>query len=178
MRSSSRVGKWRYKVPGATPPCLAMSSKLVFAPDLVNASLATSRIRSRLRCASVRGFRSTDCERFLGIQKHLQPETVSGNLVMRRLSPFYQIRDSSSILVAYFGIERASTRRRELCVSLSLGLQASSAPQSFRNSSARVIRCSASRVRTPAPHPLPPLEPMYIAVHSKILRACVVEGSE
>jgi len=39
------VGKWRYKVPAPTPACLAISSKLVLAPDRVNASFATSRIR-------------------------------------------------------------------------------------------------------------------------------------
>src|SRR5487761_359484 len=54
-------------------------------------------MRSRFRCASVRGFRALDCERFLAIRKRLQPETLSGNLVMRRLTPFYQIRDGSAI---------------------------------------------------------------------------------
>jgi hypothetical protein len=43
------VGKWRYKVPGPTSASLAMSSKLVSAPDLVKACFATSRMRSRLR---------------------------------------------------------------------------------------------------------------------------------
>src|SRR6185295_2648099 len=41
-RSSSRVGKCRYRVPAPTPACLAMSSKLASAPDRVNAF--------RLRC--------------------------------------------------------------------------------------------------------------------------------
>src|SRR6266481_6072048 len=80
--SASRVGKWRYRVPAPTPASLAMSSRLAFAPDRVNASLATSRMRSRLRCASVRGLRRTGCERFLAIrQKYLQPEKVSGYLI-------------------------------------------------------------------------------------------------
>jgi hypothetical protein len=35
-------------------------------------------MRSRFRCASVRGFRAADCERLAPIQKPLQPETVSG----------------------------------------------------------------------------------------------------
>src|SRR4029077_10900548 len=38
-------------------------------------------MRSRLRCASVRGFRSVDFELFLTIQKYLQPEIVSGYLI-------------------------------------------------------------------------------------------------
>src|SRR5580704_1411142 len=61
-----------------------MSSKLVFAPERANASLATSNIRSRLRCASARGLRSACFERFVGIsenpKKILQPETISGYL--------------------------------------------------------------------------------------------------
>jgi hypothetical protein len=68
----SRVGKWRYKVPGPTPASLAMSSRLAFAPDRVNASLAASKMRSRFRCASARGFRSGGCDRFVGISKNVK----------------------------------------------------------------------------------------------------------
>src|SRR5580698_438151 len=46
-----------------------MSSKLASAPDLVNAALATSKMRSRLIWASARGFRSEGLEGFLGIKK-------------------------------------------------------------------------------------------------------------
>jgi hypothetical protein len=38
-------------------------------------------MRTRLRCASVRGFRSAGLELFLAIQKYLQPEIVSGYLI-------------------------------------------------------------------------------------------------
>jgi hypothetical protein len=38
-------------------------------------------MRSRLRCASVRGFRSAGFELFLAIQKYLQPEIVSDYLI-------------------------------------------------------------------------------------------------
>src|SRR5690242_12548864 len=58
-----------------------MSSRLALAPRRVNASFATPRMRSRLRCASVRGFRSAGFELFLAIQKYLQPEIVSGYLI-------------------------------------------------------------------------------------------------
>ncbi len=136
------MGKWRYKVPAPTPACLAMSSRLASAPDRVNASFATSRTRSRFRWASARGFRTADCGRFVAIRKNLQPETLSANLCMRRLSPFYQIR------------ERWSTR---VCVSLSLAPQVSSAPPLFRNSLTRAIRCSALLVRMTARRPLPQL---------------------
>src|SRR6266404_3888257 len=46
-----------------------MSSKLACAPDRVNAALATSRMRSRFCCASLRGFRPAGWECFLGIAK-------------------------------------------------------------------------------------------------------------
>jgi hypothetical protein len=38
-------------------------------------------MRSRLRCASVRGLRSAGFELFLAIRKYLQPEIVSGYLI-------------------------------------------------------------------------------------------------
>src|ERR1035437_6936651 len=46
-----------------------MSSRLAFAPKRVKASRATSRMRSRLRWASARGFRRADCKVFLAITK-------------------------------------------------------------------------------------------------------------
>ena len=67
----ARVGKWRYKVPGPTPDSLAMSSRLAFAPKRVNASFATSRMRSRLRWASARGFPRAECERFFAMGKNI-----------------------------------------------------------------------------------------------------------
>src|SRR5579871_5863400 len=96
-------------------------------------------MRSRFRCASVRGLRALGCERFKAILKKLQPETASGNLNMRRLTPFYQIRDGSA--------RDAVTGRTKQCVSLLQEPPASLAPQSFRNSSAEVIRCSDWPVR-------------------------------
>src|SRR6202007_1481025 len=50
-------------------------------------SFATPRMRSRLRCASVRGFRSAGFELFLAIQKYLQPEIVSGYLISNSETP-------------------------------------------------------------------------------------------
>src|SRR5277367_6784383 len=95
--SASRVGKWRYRVPGPTPDCLAMSSRLAFAPSRVKACLAISRMRWRLRRASVRGFRAADFAGFVGMGK------ITCN---RRLSPliyeygdhlrFYQNGDGPS----------------------------------------------------------------------------------
>src|SRR5580698_4818278 len=77
-----------------------MSSRLVFAPERVNASFATPRMRSRFRCASIlnfgRGLRTEACLRFVGmLQKILQPETASVNLEIRRVTPFYQTRKPS-----------------------------------------------------------------------------------
>jgi hypothetical protein len=73
MGSSSHV-KWRYNVPGPRPACLAMSSKLVFAPDRVNASFATFRMRSRLRWASVRG------KTCVGVSRLSLPGLLTGKL--------------------------------------------------------------------------------------------------
>jgi hypothetical protein len=58
-----------------------MSSRLAFWPDRVNAPFATSRMRSRFRSASVRGFRRAGFERFVGHKKTLQPEKVSDYLI-------------------------------------------------------------------------------------------------
>src|SRR5271155_2894603 len=70
-----------------------MSSRLAFAPERVKAFLATSKMRSRLRCASARGFRLGACERFVGISKNSKKLATGGHLrlsyVMRRHSPFY-----------------------------------------------------------------------------------------
>ena len=70
------MGKWRYNVPGPTSACLAMSSRLAFAPDRVNASLDTSRMRSRFRCASLRGFRPLGFERLLAINNHVTGDSL------------------------------------------------------------------------------------------------------
>src|SRR6266566_4152443 len=55
-----------------------MSSRLVSAPERVNSCFATSRMCSRLRCASARGFRLTDGERLLAISKS-QKKLLSGD---------------------------------------------------------------------------------------------------
>src|SRR5216683_5298881 len=71
-----------------------MSSRLAFAPDRVNASFATSRMRSRFRCASVRGFRGAILRLLVGIPK----KVATGDslrlsyLLIRRHSPFYPER--------------------------------------------------------------------------------------
>src|SRR5262249_46632126 len=67
-------------------------SKLVSAPHRVKASLATSRMRSRLRWASVRGFRPSDCERLAVIQK---------NICNRRQSPLILSTDSETLSVLF-----------------------------------------------------------------------------
>src|ERR1700752_1296297 len=78
-----------------------MSSKLAFAPDRVNASLATSKMRSRFRCASARGFRWAGCDRFVGISKKSKTLATGEHLrlsyVVRRHSPFYAGRGRLSI---------------------------------------------------------------------------------
>src|ERR1700722_15434302 len=78
-----------------------MASKLAFAPDLVKASLPTSKIRSRFRCASARGFRWAGCEVLLGIAKNQKKLATGGYLrlsyVLRRHSPFYASRARLSI---------------------------------------------------------------------------------
>src|ERR1700691_4405656 len=60
-----------------------MSSRLAFAPERVNSCFATRRMRSRLRCASARGFLLESSKVLLAIKKSshlLQPETLSGTL--------------------------------------------------------------------------------------------------
>src|SRR6202163_4431139 len=78
-----------------------MSSRLAFAPDRVNASLATSKMRSRFRSASARGFRWTGCDRFVGISKKSKTLATGEHLrlsyVVRRHSPFYASRSRLSI---------------------------------------------------------------------------------
>jgi hypothetical protein len=73
-------------------------------PALVKTSLATSRMRSRLRWASARGLRAEggDESFFFGIPKTKenfpQPERCSVYLYIRRLSPFYSAAARMSIL--------------------------------------------------------------------------------
>jgi len=55
---------------GSNARCFAISSRLALAPCRVKAAFATSRMRSRLRSASVRGFRAV-VERFFVIPKIL-----------------------------------------------------------------------------------------------------------
>src|SRR6202043_3558031 len=78
-----------------------MSSRLALAPDRVNASLAASKMRSRFRCASTRGFRWTGCDRFVGISKKVKKLATGDHLqlsyVVRRHSPFYASRGRLSI---------------------------------------------------------------------------------
>src|SRR5580700_486074 len=75
-----------------------MSSRLAFAPDRVNASLATSKMRSRFRCASARGFRLGGCDRFVAYQKTLATgDHLRLSYVVRRHSPIYAGRVRLSI---------------------------------------------------------------------------------
>ena len=76
-----------------------MSSRLVLAPDRVNASFAASRMRMRLRCASVRGFRWTDRELLAAIKIFATGDILRlSYLVFRRHSPrFIPKRGCSSI---------------------------------------------------------------------------------
>jgi hypothetical protein len=75
------------KSPDQHLPFFAMSSRLAFAPDRVNSCFATSRMRSRFRCASARGFLSVNSRVFVGIKKFLQPEAASVNPGTRRRPP-------------------------------------------------------------------------------------------
>ena len=99
------MGKWRYKVPGPTSACLAMSSKLVSAPDLVKACFATSRMRSRFRCASARGLRAAGLERLVDIKE-----------CNRRHSPLYRSHGGSSI-------SARSTGKNDEVIGVSLGIR-------------------------------------------------------
>src|SRR5580704_13743976 len=104
-----------------------MSSRLVFAPERVNASFATPRMRSRFRCASIlnlgRGLRTEACLRFVGMpQKILQPEIASVNLQIRRVTPFYQTR-KPSVNRCRFGT-RTEWKGKTVCVYFLRGLLA------------------------------------------------------
>src|SRR5579862_3814547 len=83
-----------------------MSSRLVFAPERVNACLATSRMRSRFRWASVRGFRRADSEGFFGIK----------NLCNRRHSPVILSSDSETLSVLFDAVaSRQDPRGGQAC---------------------------------------------------------------
>src|SRR5258708_24757519 len=64
-------------------------------------------MRSRLRCASVRGLRRTGCERFVAIgKKILQPEEVSGYLI-------YCFGDTLRFIEVIGGSSITATSRRK-----------------------------------------------------------------
>src|ERR1700722_20895309 len=74
------------------PACLATSSRLMFAPDRVKATLAISRMRSRLRRASARGFRGATFAFFL---------TISRETCDRRHPPIiFYVTETLSVLSA------------------------------------------------------------------------------
>src|SRR3984957_14171385 len=86
------------------PAWRAISSKLAAAPSRVKTSLATSRMRSRLRWASARGLRAGEGVGgfFFGTgeaaaRKFLQTETLSVYTNIRRQSPYYSAAARLSI---------------------------------------------------------------------------------
>src|ERR1700726_3527530 len=86
MRAMLRPEALTPQTRGLLPPmraCRATSSRLMLAPDRVNASFAIFRMRARLRCASARGLRGTGFGRFEAIRKSL---AIGDNL---RLYFFY-----------------------------------------------------------------------------------------
>src|SRR5260370_12365849 len=110
-----RVGTWRYKVAGPTSAYLAMSSKLASAPDRVNAALATSRMRSRFCCASLRGFRPAGCECFLGIAKiHVTGDSLRLSKDSEILSVLSKSRRPVNTGAVATQLERASARRNTM----------------------------------------------------------------
>src|ERR1700684_4592971 len=81
-----------------------MSSRLAFAPERVNASFATSKMRSRFRCASVRGFRGAILCFFSGIKKVATGDSLRLSYIqIRRPSPFYPEPAGLSIALTRFG---------------------------------------------------------------------------
>jgi hypothetical protein len=120
---------------------MATSSRLASAPNRVNASFATFRTRSRFRCASARGFRAADCEGFVAISKKACNRGQSPTILqIRRLSPFYQIRERLVKTHAYLCHWRYGVFSALLL---------------FRNSLTRAIRCSGLLVRIRVLRPLP-----------------------
>jgi hypothetical protein len=99
-------------------------------------------MRSRFRCASVRGFRAEDCERFVAITKYLQPETLSGSLIYTEtISDLPDSRPLVNKGCGSAGVKTGRYMEKRVCASSSLVLQVSSAPQSFRSSFKRAITC-------------------------------------
>src|ERR1700688_3931422 len=97
-----------------------MSSKLASAPDRVNAVLATSKIRSRLRWASVRGFRSERLEGFLGIKENVTGECLrisNHSETLSVLPKSWRFVNSDS------GRQLSNLRRNSICECSSQGLQ-------------------------------------------------------
>src|SRR5467141_2146588 len=92
-----------------------MSSKLASAPDRVNAALATSRMRSRFCCASLRGFRPAGCECFLGMAKvHVTGDSLrlsKDSETLSVLSKSWRPVNTGGVAME---LERASARRNTM----------------------------------------------------------------
>src|SRR5882757_2703764 len=92
-----------------------MSSKLVPASDRVNASLATSRMRSRFCCASLRGFRLADWECFLGMAKiHVTGDSLRLSKDSETLSVLPKSWRPVNTGGVNTELKRASTRRNTM----------------------------------------------------------------
>src|SRR6266851_2387859 len=92
-----------------------MSSKLVFAPDLANAALATSRMRSRFCCASLRGFRPAGCACFLGMAKiHVTGDSLRLSKDSETLSVLSESCPPVNTGGVATELERASARRNTM----------------------------------------------------------------
>src|SRR5580698_9872353 len=91
-----------------------MSSKLASAPDLVNAALATSKMRSRLIWASARGFRSEGLEGFLGIKKIVTGDSLRISKYSETLSVLPESWRPVNTAGLGTELERADTRRNTM----------------------------------------------------------------
>src|ERR1700747_2947891 len=91
-----------------------MSSKLASEPDRVNAALATSKTRSRLRWASVRGFRSASLEGFLGMKANVTGDSLRLSKHSETLSVFSKARRPVNTGGVGTELEWASARRKTM----------------------------------------------------------------
>src|ERR1700730_3029976 len=92
-----------------------MSSKLASAPDRVNAALATSRMRSRFSCASLRRFRPAGWDCFLGMAKiHVTGDSLRISNHSETLSVFPKWWRPVNTGGLGTELERAGTRRNTI----------------------------------------------------------------
>src|SRR5258705_6863692 len=92
-----------------------MSSKLASPPNRVNAALATSRMRSRFCCASLRGFRRAGWECFLGMARiHVTGDILRISKRSETLSVLSKSRRPVNTGGVDTKLKRASKRRNKM----------------------------------------------------------------